>query len=399
MRSKLDTIRLTLFVSLIGGIETLSEIRLLQEEDYPAAARLSDFVFDSEEMTSMKQAFPKVFSPALRQCYGAFENHQLVAFVGLVPSLLRIGGARLQVYSLGSVCTHPDYRGKGYASDILEKVQTHLQKSGASLLFVSGNRSLYRKMGCFSFGTFARFTIDDSTSDHWMGKQSSISVRQQRATDWFRLKKLADRRPVAFEQSIWDLADLIHAEGFASRDQLTHRVLIAERESGSVGYIVIGIPDGLKTQSSIAVEWGGEPDAVARLFAEAVYKYGLSSLEVPVPFTDTALQDRLRFAKSLTDKNNGTVCIIDPEAFIDQLRPYLKERNAELNQSFHVQTTDQGDVALKLQEKSTILRQEAFVSLVFDREADVDGKDEVCQMLRRSFFPMPCPYLGSLNYV
>ncbi len=123
----------------------MPQYRLLRNNEYDKAITLADQVFRDAEHSSMGNAFPYVFSPELGQSFGVFINGELVSFIGLVPSVLHIGGADISAYSIGAVCTHSDYRKKGYASQLLHKVFEHINKAEASILFVSGTLPLYIK--------------------------------------------------------------------------------------------------------------------------------------------------------------------------------------------------------------------------------------------------------------
>ncbi|HEU5140111.1 MAG TPA: GNAT family N-acetyltransferase [Bacillales bacterium] len=378
----------------------MKNIRLLRSDEYQQAAELANLVFGKTDLSPMETAFPKLFSPALGQCFGAVEDGKLVAFMGLVPSFLRIHEAKVKTYSLGSVCTHPDYRGRGYASRILAEIRKHIEEAGASLLFVSGDRPLYRRFGCVPFGSVTRLVLDESSCGNNEGDATrQIQVRELRETDWFDVKEIADKRTTAFEQSLWDLADLIHAQGYAGLDSLTHHVLIAQKNGKTIGFCVIGVPHHPEFQKAVAIEWGGTTEAVVRLLTSAVDRYRLSSLEVNVPYFDEALPELLPYAQSNSEKNEGTVCMVNSEAFIQQLRPYLEEKDAEVNKFMNVETLGDGHVKINLQEESTIVSQADFVSIVFDSKIDTSEWNKVGQTIRSSFFPIPCPNLGALNYV
>src|SRR4051812_20787883 len=92
---------------------TMIEIRFATNEELKQAADLSDSVFRDAEQPSMGIAFPQIFTSCQNQSIAAFEDGKLVAFMGLVPNIIKIGQAQLFIHSLGSVCTHPEYRKKG----------------------------------------------------------------------------------------------------------------------------------------------------------------------------------------------------------------------------------------------------------------------------------------------
>src|ERR1700724_1990061 len=101
----------------------MAEIHQVQGHEMNEAIQLADAVFRDAEQVSMAEAFPLVFSQSLGQSLGAFEQGKLVAFIGIVPAFIKVWLSRLPIYSLGAVCTHPDYRGRGYAGDLLNAIK------------------------------------------------------------------------------------------------------------------------------------------------------------------------------------------------------------------------------------------------------------------------------------
>ena len=65
----------------------------------------------------MKEWFPLIFNRNnLDNMRVMADGDRLVAHVGIYQSGISIYGDRLQTGSIGAVCTHPDYRGKGLAT-------------------------------------------------------------------------------------------------------------------------------------------------------------------------------------------------------------------------------------------------------------------------------------------
>ncbi len=378
------------------------EIRLVHADEMEQAVRLSDSIFRDAEQISMGPAFPTVFSTSLGQSYGAFENGKLVSFMGLVPSIIRIGAARLNVFSLGSVCTHPDARGKGTASAILAKVMDHVRQSGASLLFVSGDRSLYTRANCCRFGAIKRFALDASSAETLSGRAGAeITIREMGAYDWFRLHKLASQRSVAYEQSVWDLAMLIQAEAYGSCLKLHHRVLVAEKGGDVSAFAVVGVPNEPGSERpGVAIEWAGDEASVAKLLAEAAARYRLKQLNIPVAWHETGLARLLESAgvPFQADQNQGTVYISDAARLIDQLRPYLLERNAGLGGKLRIESRDNGLNELILDDERAVLNPQQLVSLLFDPEPQTEMQPRLKERLA-DLFPVPIPYTSGLNYV
>ncbi|HZG78576.1 MAG TPA: GNAT family N-acetyltransferase, partial [Paenibacillus sp.] len=250
------------------------EIRRVRREEFPEAVRLADQVFRGDGGRSMGPTYPTVFSPAYGQSFGAFEEGRMVAFIGLVPNVVRIGPAALRTYSVGGVCTDERYRGRGIAASILDRILEHLSDARVPLLLVSGGRSLYTRIGCREFGTMHRFELNASDAERLSPATGDApTIRPMSPADWFGLRDAALAKEVRYEQSLWDLATLIDAQVPASNSGLMNRILVAEsRATGAIlGFLVYGgSPEGSAPQDAVAVEWAGDAETVAALLAEAV---------------------------------------------------------------------------------------------------------------------------------
>ncbi|WP_409341550.1 GNAT family N-acetyltransferase [Paenibacillus sp. MBLB4367] len=376
--------------------------RLLKPEEFRDAIALSDEMFRDAEQVSMGVGFPGVFSQTLKQSYGAFSDTdgKLVSFMGLVPSIVRIGSAKLNVYSLGSVCTDRGHRGQGYASEILQAIIPHMEQAGSPLLFVSGGRGLYTRLGCAQYGGYTQYTLDAASASaiHLNGE---LSYREMTETDWFHLQEIAEARPVRFEQSVWDLAQLIDAEALPRCIKHGQRVLVAERNGKPEAYLIIGIPNTPTIkQPPRAYEWGGPAQTVAALHAHVVTHYGLEQLNTFVPWHEEELHASLKDVQNRQPyRSYCTVMIVSPERLALQLKPYLADKNATLAETFELRKTgDEGSVQLSLAGKSAVVSPHELISLLFDvhPESDIDPalKAELSQLL-----PIPMPGELGLNYV
>ncbi|HEX7065233.1 MAG TPA: GNAT family N-acetyltransferase [Bacillales bacterium] len=374
-------------------------IRPLNFEELKEAVRLADLVFRDSDQPSMGAAFPNMFSSHLSgQSYGAFEEGRLVSFLGLVPSIVQMGPARLKTYSLGSVCTHPDFRGKGYAGEILKEVISHADKARASLLLVSGSRSLYRRADCHPFGDAQRFSLDGASAQSLLDQASpTLNFRELEPTDWLELVEVSRSRTAYFEQSVWDLSVLIEAEAFASVNKHRHKVLVAEEDGCIAGFIVLGVPFAGEVRP-VVYERAGDHEVVSALMAYAVQSFHLNSLDIPVSWYEHDLRQTLSSLSSKKERNFGTVKVIRAERLLEQLRPFLQMKDAKLNNQINACSVEEGRVELQIGRKRTVFSDEEFVSLLFDKEPKNDQANRIDHSLA-SLFPIPFPYTAGLNYV
>jgi predicted N-acetyltransferase YhbS len=381
----------------------LEQIRLLRPDEYEAAVRLSNETFRDAEQISMKEAYPKVFSPGLGQSFGLFAEDRLVSFIGLVPSVVKIGAAELNVYSVGSVCTAPAYRGRGYAGAILKRIQEHIDEAGASLLLVSGYGGIYEKAGCYRFGDVARYTLDDESARKVLAAYFSedIGVRELKPTDWFAVRRLASERSVRFEQSVWDLAETVHAGAMASNSKQRNKVWVTEQAGKVTAFAVVSVPGDVKPNGFFyAIEWAGDAKAVCCLFAHAVLQERLTQLYVPVPWHDRGTLSALNEAgcEATWEKQLGTIHIVHPARLLRQAAPYLQQKNAEMFRRLNVTKLGTGHYAADCGECSLVMNDEEWISLMFDAEPKI-SLPESAKAVLQSLFPLPFPSTSGLNYV
>lgn len=385
------------------------EIRRLTMREYPAAVKLADKVFRDESQKSMGDAFLSVFSPSLGQAFGAFADGELVSFMGLVPAVIHIGEARLKVYSLGSVCTDEDYRGQGLASNLLDRVLAHVDKAGASLLLVSGDRPLYTRVHCHPFGEVDEFLLtrrenflpgDDKNSIGVNEKKGvgEYQIRELQATDWLALHELAQARPVRFEQSVWDLAGMVHSEPFASCIHRTHRTWVAEQDGQPVAFAVLGLPyRDRRDLSPLVIEWAGPAEAVGAILKFAV-ETQVNSLTLVLGPHEQEIAAVLSLIPAKRQRNQGTVRVMEAGRLVQQLRPYLIARDSHLATEFVAVSMPDGQVEVRLGEEMRVLSSQQFIAFVFDSPPQTVWTDKM-ESLRRRLFPVAFPYTAGLNYV
>ena len=378
----------------------MADIRMLTNEEMKVAVRLSDATFRDAEQPSMGTAFPHIFAdPMMHLSFGAFEGGKLVSFLGLVPWTIRIGEAKLRVFSLGSVCTDPEARGRGMASEVLQEIYRFIRKAGASLLLVSGNRTLYTRTGCAEFGRIARFGLDAETAERLLASPSAsaYSVREMAPEDIYDLYDLASQRSVRYDFSVNELAALIKSEALASCLKMKHRVLIAENGGKPAGFAVIGVAIRSERRG-LVLEQAGEPDAVVRLATQAVKSFGLAGLDFPVPWHETELHARLQGVPSSNEDHLGTIRVMDGAALVEQLRPWLDSSKPGAAAGLRLEEREDGSWMLDTGSQRLILTPRELVRLLFDRATDDDAAP-IQAHAPEGLFPIPFPYPGGLAYI
>ena len=82
-----------------------------------------------------------------------------VSQISIFHTPLKIYDGVIRVGSIGGVCTHPDFRGYGLATQLMEHCTRQLVQGGAGLMMISGGRGLYTRLGNVPSGKYAGFTL------------------------------------------------------------------------------------------------------------------------------------------------------------------------------------------------------------------------------------------------
>lgn len=301
------------------------QLRLIKPAELDQAALLADSIFREPGATSMKELFPLIFRPGLSHSYAAItEDGKVAAFMGLVPSTIKTGDAFLNVFSIGAVCTDPDFRGQGLAGQLLQLCQAHAAEADAALIFVSGDRSLYTRAGCVPFGGTHFAELNASSAQALAAAAGEEwTLRPMQPGDFFAVYRLLNDREAGHVYSPGELALLLGTEAYAGVLGLAQRTLVAVRDGSIEGFAAVAVPaaaDVPAPSAATAVEWAGQPGAVAALLAKAALCSGVGTLQVPVPWQERSLLALLQDAgASLSGgANSGTVCIADREALLRQ---------------------------------------------------------------------------------
>ena len=334
------------------------EIRQVRTGEIQQAIELADRTFRDADHASMGKSFPHVFSNQVQFSYGAFEDGKLVSFIGLVPFTIIVGDAALDVFSIGAVCTDEAYQKRGISTKVLREVYSFIDKAGASLLFVSGDRGLYRRNDCHYFGSMSEYTISGPLTGY------DGDVREWEKSDLFQIDRLRRETAVRYEATPSEWSALVQSGGYASILKMGQEVLVSERAGAVEAYAVIGIPaENSAHKHGIVTDWGGKAEDICAILSKALGMKGLDRIEISVPFHDS-LNQHLSGHRIRETGNGGTVYIVNHARLIGQVKPYLlssgytEETVKDLKQKLDLLTAEERIVHLfgSVAEKTNVPR-------------------------------------------
>ncbi|MBR2569770.1 MAG: GNAT family N-acetyltransferase [Paenibacillus sp.] len=379
----------------------MESIRFVQKQGMDEAAKLADLTFRKEGHQPMADAFPLIFSGAYASSVGMYVDDKLVSFMGLVPSQMKIGAAAIPCFSLGSVCTDIHFRGKGYAGLLLDRVFEHIEASQGSLLLVSGDRSLYTRRGCVYFGSVYRYKLTREQAYRLPSLvEAGATIREAEERDRLVRQQLADSSQVRFERGLLERAVLEQARAQASLAKLEQRIFVVEREGVVEAFITLGIRGPLHTDASpMVIDWGGKEDVVAAALGTLITDLSLPELRLAVLWQETGLLAQLKSFPFVKGMNQGTVKLVNPVRFWNQLLPYLETRDEDALAHIDVnEVRGEDKVELTVAGVRYVIPTTAFASLLFNPDPDVAPELGSSPWLNK-LLPIPLPYTAGLNFI
>ncbi len=129
------------------------EIRAAQESELEQVVELNCMAFNPNQHERYWQYVRGDSSYRLSQTRVVVVNDRVVSTLRVWERRLRVGASLVTMGGIGGVCTHPKYRGVGYASALMQHTIGYLQTTGydVGVLFTIIPEEFYRKFGWTSF--------------------------------------------------------------------------------------------------------------------------------------------------------------------------------------------------------------------------------------------------------
>jgi GNAT superfamily N-acetyltransferase len=180
------------------------------------------------------------------------EDGEVRSTCVILPRELISAGVSLRVGLIGSVSTHPDYRGRGLASTVLEAAEEALRAQGCVLgLLWADAAGFYQQRGWREFSTEVDFALP---AEILPLLPTATGVRRMRADDANALHALYARHDEHCVRTAAENAALLSMPGM--------EVFVREHEGKPVAYTCCGRGGDLQ---GVVHEWAGKTEDVLPL--------------------------------------------------------------------------------------------------------------------------------------
>ncbi len=324
-----------------------------------------------------------------------------VSQIGVYHSRVSVYGSPLRIASIGGVCTHPDYRGLGLATRLLDYCTRKLTAEGARLMLISGMRGLYTRAGCVTAQKFEYIVLKPGQLRPGV---DDLSLRPATEADAPLCDRLYQTEPVHFARRVEEFAaHFRRPEEFTKAEDW-----IIEATGRPVAYLFTGLPWEYGGESGAdareVIEYAGSRVALVGALTEVMARLNLRELRLAVPWQDVDLLHLLH-ERGVTGDHiplvGHTMRIVNFPGLMRDLRPYVRARLTR-SQRRGLRFQQEGDrYAIVRGEERLELDGATMTRLVMGVPAEVAHEAPVASgalgEITSALFPLPS-FLPGLNY-
>ncbi len=376
--------------------------RAARSEELPEVIRLANEVFLSWRGSPpiMENLFPQLFNNRnLGNLRVIVKDGKPVSHVGVWNGDLLIHGSWFKVGMVGCVCTRPDYRGRGYASALVEDAFIKMRKDGVDLVLVSGFRSLYKRAGCVEAGKVHIYHVP---SGKMRSREENLRITEYEEGHISDLIEIYQREPLRYRRSLEDFR-LLAERGFRCSD-IPLKIYLAMTRFGPVAYVAMALFPWEEVLR--IVEYAGPRSVILHLIGNVFRIKEVDSVVLTVPFHDVELLHLLEgqgIEKPLSEAQ-ASMAIINPCSFFEKAKLYLEERIGEGRLSKIVLDEDAEKMRWTLDGEKVNLEDSRLLTLLFfgSPEKLKNPPQPKLELNQTRFLsnavPLPTPVYG-LNYI
>jgi len=380
-------------------------------EELREVVKLVSLVFSFDKYgISIDRIFPHVF------CESNIDNLRVIVCDGRIVShlaiwegLLYFYGVQLKIGLIGCVCTHPDYRMRGYASMLVSDAFAKLRRDNVDLVMVSGARMLYSRAGCVESGILYDYRISADKAKLLAERLDGVEIEEYRGDRVLDLVEVYQREPIRFRRSYEEfklLVDRVSMWGAKFKNYAS--ILISYRIGKPIAYIALlrGWPGWLNSDLAVIIEYAGSRMAILGMLHDAMKMFKVNCIRLMVPYGDWNLITLLEGygLKSESSYAPASFAIPDPVGFLDKIKPYIEERIG-VEAGFKAVSYDDHIELYALNESVRFENSRMLTAILLGRPSFIQNRGdniavsmEAIPQIFRRIFPIPSISYG-LNYI
>ncbi len=320
------------------------------------------------------------------------QRGRIVSHVSTSVRPVVLGGIPTWEAGIGAVATHPDARGHGFASILMEDAVKRSVAQDADIMLISGDLGVYRRMHAVDCGNYPVVQIGSGDAK----PSGRLTVSEMQPAGLTAMAALWATLPTRYLLPREDLEALFESRWVM--DKPSDWWMVRDGRD-PVGCGIIGLYEGQR----MLLDWAGHPEALEHAAAWWLNHYTADSLTyVPSSLTLLPLAWRSRIREFR--RFDGTVLVIHARRFLERARPYLAGRVGEAVLDKMGFEAEEQRAVISFEGEQIELAHGGELALLFFGQAGEDflasklPKGSNLDALLRRMFPIPLVWYG-IGYV
>ena len=212
------------------------EIRGARESELEQVVELSCLAFNPDGHERYWQYVKGDSSYRLPQTRVVVVNDRVISTLRVWERRIRVGTSLVTIGGIGGVCTHPNYRGVGYASALMRDTIDYLRTTGCDLgvLFTIIPEAFYRRLGWTSlplhgFNVTGNSATDVVNSSEWKITNFNPETDLDAVARLYDITNAQQSGTITRTRAYWDMAP--------SRIRGVFPTLVARQNEHIEGYL------------------------------------------------------------------------------------------------------------------------------------------------------------------
>jgi len=307
-----------------GPLPDAPQPRSPEPGEFPALYKLLDETFRAGG-GSMARDYPRLLAEPNRfNLRVIVEGGRVLSHAGIVIREASLEGLTVRVALLGAVATAASSRGKGLATLCVTAAMQRAVELGADLMWISGTRGLYARLGARPVGDDQEFNL--SVEDVRRFARDDAELKPLAEDDIPEAAELYAHEPVRFIRPLEDWQSAFRLRFAMDRPS---RFLGAKEFGSLAAYAVLHEPTA--EGRSFVAEYAGARGVLLGALPRMMREMGAKSLQLHLAHHDKTLARRLAAAglKGTSVPAAGAALVLRFVPLMEKLRARFIERAGE----------------------------------------------------------------------
>ncbi len=261
---------------------------------------------------------------ARENVFAMFHGKKPVSAIGRLERDMIIYGSKLRIGYIGSVCTHPDHRGRGLAGTVLSATINRFHENNVDFILISGDRRLYRDAGSRVVGGLNRFIIKKSDTSNI--QESAVTFEIAKEKDIKILSAIYEKENLRLVRPLSDYEIVLNYGHCAGKPV---EFFLISSNYLPVAYILItkSLRDGNRFFKRV-VEYAGNREAIV-LALKKMVDDAPEDTEIEIDIQNGDFLDKLMDWQNIYNEpitKPGTFCIIDFARTMSKLKTLFQSQ-------------------------------------------------------------------------